>query len=214
MNKNETGRVEAFSDGVFGVAITLLVLNIHIPRLSDLAPGQRLINALLVQWPVYLAYATSFLSVLVIWISHHNLFTFIKKVDQRFLLINGLLLMGVTLVPFPTALVAEHVRFANERAATQVYGVMSFVIWLVYNGLWWYASHKHRLLEPDTPQAVIRSITWQFGLAPALYLVGFALSYVSAWFSLAIFLFIPILFAARTLGRRNELTQMPAADNA
>jgi len=102
--ENETGRLEAFSDGVIAVAITLLVLDIKVPHATDLGGGT-LLRALSHQWPVYLAYLTSFATILVMWLNHHNLFKQIKRVDHTLLLLNGLLLLGVTLVPFPTALI-------------------------------------------------------------------------------------------------------------
>jgi len=89
----ETGRLEAFSDGVFSVAITLLVLGLTVPRIADLHPGHRLAAALLDQWPSYLAYALSFLNVLIMWVNHHALFRIIRRTDHLFLLLNGLLLL-------------------------------------------------------------------------------------------------------------------------
>src|SRR5438477_460993 len=108
-SEKETGRVEAFSDGVFAIAITLLVLDIKVPSTGELsAQHEQLLDALLKQWPVYLGYVTSFLTVLIMWANHHRLMRYIKRSDNNFLLINGLLLMGVTVVPFPTSLLAEY----------------------------------------------------------------------------------------------------------
>ena len=103
----ETGRVEAFSDGVFAIAITLLVLELKVPHVGDGGNG-RLAAALLAQWPSYLAFVTSFATILIMWVSHHHMFTFVRRADARFLYANGLLLFVVTVVPFPTALVAEY----------------------------------------------------------------------------------------------------------
>jgi uncharacterized membrane protein len=105
MTAEETGRVEAFSDGVFAIAMTLLVLDINVPR--DLAPGRTLVQALAGQWPTYLAFVTSFATILIMWVNHHRLFTQIGRWDDRLLFGNGLLLLGVVLVPFPTALVPK-----------------------------------------------------------------------------------------------------------
>ena len=96
----ETGRIEAFSDGVFAVAITLLALELRVPRPADLPVGTGLLEVLLEQWPAYVAYVVSFLFILIMWINHHILFTHIARNDHLFLLLNGLLLMLVTLVPF------------------------------------------------------------------------------------------------------------------
>src|SRR5262245_58066326 len=101
----ETARIEAFSDGVFAIAITLLVLDMKVPGSKDLPADVRLISVLGRQWPTYLAYVTSFLTILIMWVNHHRLFQHIKRTDNPFLMLNGLLLMGVTIVPFPTGLV-------------------------------------------------------------------------------------------------------------
>jgi len=101
----ETGRVEAFSDGVFAIAVTLLVLDLKVPKPGDLG-GESLLSALARQWPAFLAYLTSFATILVMWVNHHKMFNHIRRTDDRFLFLNGLLLLFVTFVPFPTALVA------------------------------------------------------------------------------------------------------------
>jgi uncharacterized membrane protein len=110
-----TSRVEAFSDGVFAIAITLLVLDIKVSA-SDF---DHLARALLHQWPAYLSYVTSFLTVGSVWIAHHNLFTRLKYVDAALLRINMLLLMAAAFLPFPTGVLAEALNASNtaERAA-------------------------------------------------------------------------------------------------
>ncbi|MGH6626885.1 MAG: TMEM175 family protein [Burkholderiaceae bacterium] len=101
-----TGRIEAFSDGVFAIAITLLVLNIKVP--SHTAVGQQgLAHLLAALWPSYLAFITSFITIRVIWVKHHWMFTLIQRSDHAFLYWNGLLLLFVTFLPFPTALLAD-----------------------------------------------------------------------------------------------------------
>ena len=119
MAANETARIEAFSDGVFAIAITLLVLDLKVPR--DLPDGQTLTGALLAQWPAYLAFASSFMTILIMWVNHHRIFTLVGRSDSRLLFFNGLLLMGVTVVPFPTALVADTSprRSTDRRARLQ-----------------------------------------------------------------------------------------------
>ena len=100
----EKGRLEAFSDGVFAIAITLLVLEIVVPHVEE--PGE-LGQALLDLWPSYLAYATSFLTIGIMWINHHTVFRQLGEVDHRFLFINLGLLMCISFVPFPTTLLAD-----------------------------------------------------------------------------------------------------------
>ena len=94
MAASETARIEAFSDGVFAIAITLLVLDLKVPR--ELGQDRTLEQALVAQWPAYLAFVSSFMTILIMWVNHHRMFTLIGRSDDRLLFYNGLLLMGVT----------------------------------------------------------------------------------------------------------------------
>src|ERR1041385_8087175 len=94
-----TGRLEAFSDGVFSIAATLLVLELHVPDI-----GSGLGQALLAQWPSYLTYVTSFATIGIIWVNHHSLFEHVRQVDRPLLFLNLLLLITGSLIPFPTSL--------------------------------------------------------------------------------------------------------------
>src|SRR3954466_11846030 len=105
-DEKETGRVEAFSDGVFAIAITLLVLDLKVP--PDAGSNAELWAALVGQWPIYFAFLSSFLVILIMWINHHRLFTHIRRTDNVLMMLNGLLLLGITVVPFPTRLLAEY----------------------------------------------------------------------------------------------------------
>ena len=138
--------MEAFSDGVFAVAITLLALDIHVPRLDTLPPGG-LGPALLALWPTLLAYVTSFATILVMWLNHDRLFEHIRRKDHRLLLYNGLLLMVITLFPFPTALLAEYLAHpgANAKIAAAVYSAFSLVMAIFFNLLWHHAADGGRL---------------------------------------------------------------------
>src|ERR1700730_14976901 len=103
MATEKTGRVEAFSDGVFAVAMTLLVVDIKVPH--DLQTGQSLAGAPATQWPTYLVFVTSYATILIMWVNHHRLFTHIGRWDDRLLFSNGTLLLGIVLVTFPPGLV-------------------------------------------------------------------------------------------------------------
>ena len=108
-SEKETGRLEAFSDGVFAVAITLLVFSLQVPSPSDnIRTSSELVGYLLNHWPSYLAFFISFATILIMWISHHNMFKLIHKSDTLFMFANGFLLLLVTTVPFPTQLVATY----------------------------------------------------------------------------------------------------------
>src|SRR5262249_31457724 len=157
----DTGRLETFSDGVFAIAITLLVLNLRVPLEAELNGGD-LFAALGPQWPMYLAYVASFAFILVLWINHHLLFRLIGLANHPLMLLNGLLLMLIGAVPFTTSLLAEYMRSpskVNQREAAIVYNGVYIVIAIVYNVLWRYAAHERRLLDDSAHPVQVKSIT-------------------------------------------------------
>jgi TMEM175 potassium channel family protein len=189
----ETGRVEAFSDGVFAIAITLLVLGLAVPH--DAPNGSRLLHALLLEWPSYLAFVTSFATIGIMWINHHRLFTLITRVDHSLLLFNGLLLLGVTFVPFPTAVLAEYAQRPGGQVAAMVYSGTFAVIAVLWNALWRYASYKNRLLHPAAHPAAVRAITRAYIFGPLLYLLSVVMAVVAVPLSLAMNAALAVYFA-------------------
>jgi uncharacterized membrane protein len=171
-----TGRLEAFSDGVFAIAMTLLVLELRTPLPGTLPAGTPLRAALEQQWPAYLAFATSFATILIIWVNHHALFRLIGRVDRALLFLNGLLLFTVTVIPFPTNLVAEYLREPEARTAAVVYAGSCLAMAIAFNRLWRYAAQDGRLLAPEVDFAVIQTITAQFRFGPASYVVCMAVA--------------------------------------
>lgn len=134
--RKETGRIEIFSDGVFAIAITLLVLGIDVPKASVLGSDGSLSSALVQLWPHYLAFVTSFATILAMWVNHHRIFTFVLKSDHFFLYWNGLLLMIVTFMPFPTTVLAEYFLHPEAKVAGALFAGTLFAIALVFKGLW------------------------------------------------------------------------------
>ncbi|HEX5692276.1 MAG TPA: TMEM175 family protein [Roseiflexaceae bacterium] len=189
----ETGRIEAFSDGVIAIAVTLLVLDIKVPR--DIPEGVSLFSALLGQWPSYFAFFTSFATIGIMWMNHHRIFSQIKRADQLLLVLNGLLLLCITFVPFPTSLMAEYLGEPGQRTAALVYNGTFVVTALVYNLLWRYASHNNRLLDRSSNSAEIAGISRQYAFGPLIYLAAFALAFWSATASLALNLLLAVFFA-------------------
>jgi uncharacterized membrane protein len=172
----ETGRLEAFSDGVFAIAVTLLVLELRAPLPADLHAGEQLWEALWHEWPAYLAFATSFATILIMWVNHHNLFALIKRTDHIFLLLNGLLLATVTIIPFPTQVLAEYIREPDARTAAIFYAATFLAMAIAFNRLWWYAQRDRRLLDPAVDPAVIRVLNQQFGIGPLTYVVALVIA--------------------------------------
>jgi TMEM175 potassium channel family protein len=193
--EKETGRLEAFSDGVLAVAITLLALDISVPHQEAGHPWHGLLRALADQWPVYLAYLLSFLTILVMWVNHHNMFKLIERADHLFLLLNGTLLLLITLVPFATSLLADYIEQPDKKTAQVVYAGIFLLMALVFNAMWRYASHGGRLLASSADQKKVQAITKQYSFGPLLYFASFVLAFVSAEVSLAMCIALAIFFA-------------------
>jgi uncharacterized membrane protein len=186
----ETGRVEAFSDGVFAIAITLLVLDLKTPQAPPLLEG------LAHEWPVFVAYVISFAFILIMWINHHWMFEHIVRVDAVFLLLNGLLLLGITVVPFPTNVVAQYILTPEQSVATAVYSGWFLLIAVFFNLMWRYASADGRLLSNHARDiGLAEIITRRYRWGPLAYLVAFALAFVWAPASLGLNLLLAIFYA-------------------
>jgi len=213
--RNKTVRIESFSDGVFAIAATLLVLGITVPRARDFAAGGDLGTTLLKMWPQYLAFVTSFVTILAKWVNHHRIFSFIQRTDHPFLYWNGLLLLFVTFLPFPTALLAEYLLHSQGKVAGAVYAGTYVGIAFAFKGMWHHASRGGGLLAHNVDCKEIRQITLQYRYGPPLYLVAFALSFVSVGMSVVLCLCLAVFFASkgwptiRALGKRPKLQDEP-----
>jgi uncharacterized membrane protein len=198
MTAEGTGRLEAFSDGVFAIAMTLLVLDMKVPH--DVTAGRTLAQALVGQWPTYLAFATSFATILIMWVNHHRLFTHIGRGDDGLLFSNGLLLLGVVLVPFPTALVAEYLGRAGQTTAALIYNGTFIAIALCFNLLWRSASTNGRLLRADHDREAVGHITDSFRLGPLFYVIALIVGLFSVTASLTLSFALAVYYAlpART----------------
>jgi len=151
----DTRRAEAFSDGVFAVAITVLVFNLLEISLGQQHPYRDLAHA----WAQYFAYVVSFLTIGIMWMNHHTIFAHITRVDRPVLVLNLLLLMGVVAIPFPTALVAENLHQPAGAAAAVSYGLVMILISIGFTGLWIYVvTHAEKLGGQAQPEALRRSI--------------------------------------------------------
>jgi TMEM175 potassium channel family protein len=201
----ETGRVEAFSDGVFAVAITLLVLNIQAP--SDVLADSQLLNILLGRWPNYLAFVTSFATVGIMWINHHRLFNHIKRIDTVLLLLNLNLLMVIVFVPFPTALLAQYISHTDQRLSALFYSGTFVVLAIFFNLLWRYATYKGRLLGKNADLAAVRGISRQYLFGPLLYGVAFGLAWINVPASVVLNLLLAVFFAIPS----RKLRELPEA---
>jgi uncharacterized membrane protein len=195
----ETHRIEAFSDNVFAIAITLLVLEIKIPS-SDTVSERGLLFSLFAIWPAYLAFFVSFVTILVIWAHHHWIFTAIGRSDYALVYWNGLLLLFVTFVPFPTGLLAEYLLHTEAKTAASLYTGTFLAISLAFYGLWRHASKGGNLLaikiDGFEPENATR-ITNHYRLGPILYFGSFVLSFMSEIASVSSCLLLAFFFALR-----------------
>lgn len=198
--EKETGRLEAFSDGVFAIAITLLILQIPLP--DEAKNASSLLTQLGNQWATYLAYLVSFLTILIMWVNHHIIFRLIHRTDQLFLILNGLLLMVITFVNYPMAVLARSLQSpdrpglsADQHTAALFYNGTFIVIAIIYNLLWRYASHNHRLLSKGADPLMVEAINKQYRFGPLFYVAAFLLAFLSVWASLVLNLLFAVYFA-------------------
>ena len=196
--------MEAFSDGVFAFAMTLLVLGLRDPTIGSTGS---LLQGLFGEWPAFLAFGISFTTILVMWINHHNMFTYVRRIDGPFMLLNGLLLLATTLIPFTTSLVADHIQFADSGTATEVYSGTFLFVALAWNLLWQYAIRHPGVLASTVSEEEIITTTRQFIFGPMLYVVAFIAAFFSGIASLAINLIVLAVYtffaAITTIGGRS-----------
>jgi uncharacterized membrane protein len=179
-----TSRLETFADGVFAIAATLLILNVD-AQISDVQSlGSRLLHI----WPSYLAYAVSFVTIGIMWVNHHTLMSQIDRTDRRFLLATVGLLLCIAFVPFPTRLVAEHIRGAGARDAALAYGFTMVATAVMFSVSWFYASLGKRLLRADADPAVVTGISRSYLPGPWIYLAATLIAFASPTASVCVFM--------------------------
>ncbi|WGV24157.1 TMEM175 family protein [Halotia branconii] len=202
-----TSRLEAFSDGVFAIAITLLVLEIKVP------PPDTVLGAELLQlWPSYLAYVVSFLVIGAIWINHHAMFHHIVRVDGTLLLLNVLHLMLIAFLPFPTAVLAEAFhRGTDEPIAAAFYSSILTVIGIFVNAMWRYAAHEYRLIDPHLAAKKVRKLRRQFLFGPIAYAIATVVALVLPWLAVLLFILLNLFYLWPRWGYRS--TPSPIDDS-
>jgi uncharacterized membrane protein len=187
----ETNRAEAFSDGVFAIAITLLILAVGLEQaLAEGGLGKQLLDL----WPAYIAYSVSFLTIGIMWVNHHSVFRQFARVDRPLLLLNILLLMLIAFVPFPTRVVAEHAKSADDRqAAALLYGTTMTITAILFFSVWFYGSR--RLLRSDADRREVSGITRSYLPGAPTYATATLIAFVSSTASLILFGAIALFYA-------------------
>jgi uncharacterized membrane protein len=196
----ETNRLEAFSDGVFAIAITLLVLELHSPELEE---GQRLWPALVDEWPQFAAYLTSFAILGIMWVNHHSMFRQIRRADRGLMFLNLLLLLWVTLLPFPTSLFAEHLEdhSINANVAAAVYSTNLTLAAIAFSAIWWHVLRRH-LVDHDMDSAQVRKSLIRYSFGTVIYGACIAVSFISAQVTLLLVFLLAVYYAFEQIRTR------------
>jgi uncharacterized membrane protein len=195
-------RILALSDGVFAIAITLLVLNIEVPEIPEDLVAQELAGELLDLWPNYLSYVFSFLVVFTHWLAHHSIFGAIRNYDRGLMWLNSLFLMCVAFLPFPAALFSE---YEDQQLVVAIYAGSMAITRLLLTAVWWYASGDRRLvvegLDPGTTKAFsIRGLT-----IPLIFLLSIVISFFSVTAAIFSWLLLVVIdFVLLRMLRRYE----------
>lgn len=206
----DTGRLEAFSDGIFSIIVTLLAFNLKAPELKDEATSQQALRQLWRLVPDFLGFTLSFTYIAIIWVNHHQFFHTVKKTNAKLLWLNNLLLFWICFIPFPTAFVGRH---PTQPVAVALF---SFVFFMASSSFMWmryYATYQADLLNDDIPDAEKRIAFRRTLVGPLAYLLTIAVSFVSVWvalalnFATAVFYFVPV-----TTLNRQQVREMRKAE--
>jgi uncharacterized membrane protein len=170
----KTARLEAFSDGVFAVAITLLILEVNIPG------GENLWHQLKEEWPSFASFFVSFWVIGIIWVNHHGVLDHLKRADRGVLYLNLFVLLTVVFIPFSTALMAEHLKSgADENVAAAVYAGTLMAMSVAFGVLWSYITTHREALGVELSDDEVRGITRAFQLGNPFYAVAVIVAFIS-----------------------------------
>jgi uncharacterized membrane protein len=187
----ETARLETFSDGIFGIAATLLILDVALPDHASVTRG------LLDIWPSYAAYAVSFLTIGIMWINHHTVFQQIDRVNRTFLAINVVFLMLIAFIPFPTRVLAAHLHH-DAKAAAFFYGLTLTCMAVLHSVLWFYAARGRRLIAPTADQRLVTGISRSYLPGIPLYAAAALSAFVSSWLADGMFAAIALFYVVES----------------
>ncbi|HWE68334.1 MAG TPA: TMEM175 family protein [Acidimicrobiales bacterium] len=195
MNKE---RVEAFSDGVFAIAITLLVLTIAQP-----SHYENLGHDLASRWPSFAAYAVSFAVIGIMWLNHHTIFNYLERIDRGLFYRNLILLMTIVFIPYPTGVFGEALRRGEgARTAAIFYSATMAVNGYVWSLLWLHASMGRRLLKPDFPENQRGRATFMFTIGGFIYTIAIGVAYINPYACLAFHGALAVYYALDPISRR------------
>ena len=184
-------RIETLCDGVFAIAMTLMIFNIKVPELSAGGASRDLGHALFALWPRFLVYAISFVMIGVFWVGHHNQYHYIRRTDRPLLWINIVFLLFVTLIPFSTGVLGQ---YPEEEMAVAIYALVLMMACLVLYIHWRYATDRRRLVDADLEDRVVNLAARRILTAPAILLFAIGCSFFSTRASFALFVILPFIY--------------------
>jgi uncharacterized membrane protein len=186
-----TSRIEAFSDGVFAIVITILVLEMHVPVVQGNDISATLASSLFAMAPKFLAYVLSFVIVAIWWVKHHLLFNVLKRSDSGLLWVNCLFLLWLSFIPFPTALLGD---YPNERLAVMSYGAVSTLAGVSFTWMRFYAFYTAKLVDETIEPRLLRSAMLKSVLNPIAHCIAVLLAFVDTRLSIALYAILPLTF--------------------
>ena len=172
----ELDRIVFFTDAVFAIAITLLVLDIRVPEIPPGLVAEQLPGRLLDLWPKLLSYVISFLVILFYWMGHHSMFSAIKGYDRGLIWLNSLFLMCIAFLPFPTSLLGE---YADQQLVVAIYAGNLAIARLLLTAVWWYATSGRRLVDDSLDPGMIRAFRIRGLAVPLVFLISIVISFFS-----------------------------------
>ncbi len=193
--EKETIRIENFSDAVFAIAITLLVLDLHAPDINTVKNGAELLHYLKNEWTAYLAFTLSFFSIFIMWVNHHKIFKQIYSRNTAIMFANGLILFLVTAVSYPTALLSRYFEGEASSISVAIYTGIFVLINISYNLLWFIASNNKKLLRPGITNSAIKKIRNNYLYGFPTYLIAFGISFHYPAAALAISMLLLVYWA-------------------
>ena len=190
-----TGRLEAFSDGVFAIVVTLLIIEVHLPTL-DGSGTPAMLAALAEIAPKLVSFTVSFATVAIYWVNHHHFFSRVTHTDWKLLWANNLLLFWLTVVPFTTAVVGDH---PTEPVAVFIYGINLALAAASFSLMGWYVFFKGDLVSPAITQAERRREWWRANVGAMAYLAAALIGLVAPPIAVVLFLLLPLAWVVPTL---------------
>jgi uncharacterized membrane protein len=197
---NESGRVEAFSDGVFAIAITLLVLQLAVANPGSVQTASDAWHQLGNLWTAYDAYVVSFLVIGIMWLNHHTVFGYVARVDRGLLVINLVLLLVVAALPFPTALVSDWLKYPGPaKVSVAVFSAFMVLHALAFQTLWWWLTRTGHLFDRRVDVEAARQTRARFALGTVIYPILVGLSFVSPVLTLGLHFALALYYAFNQL---------------